>query len=121
MSASAHRRSRFRHSLIGAAALAAIATQATHAADAPAIVFTGTGDAVTQQFTVEDAWEVSWQTEGQRFQLTLMGTDSGIPSIVADQIEPRGGSRNYIRGGGYHFDVRANGAWRIEVRQSYAR
>ena len=120
MSASAHRRSRFRYSLIGAAVLAAIAAQAAHAADAPAIVFTGTGDAVTEQFTVQDAWEVSWQTEGQRFQLTLMGTDSGIPSIVADQIEPRGGSRNYIRGGGYHFDVRANGAWRIEVRQSYA-
>ena len=83
----------------------------------PVVVFSATGDATTAPFRVEDAWEVRWDAEGRRFELVLKGTPEEIPSILANQIEPGGGSRQYVRGGSYYFEVRANGAWRVEVRQ----
>jgi hypothetical protein len=65
---------------------------------------------------------VHWRAEsGVDFRILLKGVTEEIPIIVADppmwknRHEPPSGVTPIVRGGTYHFDVRASGPWKIVV------
>ena len=79
--------------------------------------FSGTGPTVTEPFVVDDGWDLHWDAEARRFQVTVFDMDSQIPSIAVDQVQVGGGTRQYVEGGRFRLDVHANGPWIVEISQ----
>jgi hypothetical protein len=77
--------------------------------------FSGSGRRNTRSFAVKDNWEIRWHTNGEVFDLYLMG-------IGGDKMrDVTGGTREEIayvhNGGQYYLIVNASGNWVIEIIQ----
>jgi len=100
---------------VGAAAGVASLSAAAAEEGAPLVEFRGVGDRVTGSFTVDEAWSVEWSTEDERIEIFLKATESGIPSVVASPVDPGEGRAVYAQGGTFHFEIEADGPWRLSV------
>lgn len=95
--------------------------------------FSGKESAATESFTVEDGWEVQWQTEGTSFQLSAFGVVAPLyegsmteteqirrsfevyqPIILADSSKTSG-TAFHRRGGTFYLHVITSGPWTIHI------
>lgn len=81
--------------------------------------FSGSGDARTDEFDVDDAWELRWHHTG-RIEKLEWRTSEGRGSMVIDMhrkpIREQGGV-NWPEGGRYRVDVTADGEWTLQIYQ----
>ena len=96
--------------------------------------FNGVESTTTASFTVEDGWEVHWQTEGSSFQLSAYGVIAPLyegqmihpeqiirsfeiyqPILLANSSEPSG-TASHRRGGTFYLNVTASGPWTIRIK-----
>jgi hypothetical protein len=82
------------------------------------VELSGTGDKVTDQFTVIPGWQVVWQTEGGGFAFAVRG-DRDLGTIVT-QEQAASGATSLPTPGTFHIEVTAKGPWSIKVIQGEA-
>lgn len=73
----------------------------------------GVGDLVSQSFTVRNAWQVNWRTDGGSFAFAIRG-DQDLGTVV-DQPGPASGVISPVPLGTFHIEVTAEGPWSIIV------
>ena len=97
--------------------------------------FKGTDSATTESFTVEDGWEVIWETESTYFQLSAYGVNDPLykkgtmteqeqivrsfeiyqPIILANSSHSSG-KASHALGGTFYLKVKASGRWTIHLK-----
>src|SRR5258708_4260381 len=71
--------------------------------------FKGGSNQRTKSFTVNDGWEIRWETNGQRFQVAIRG-DQNLGTVI-DQEGAGGGATYPVGSGTYQLDITADGRW----------
>ena len=97
--------------------------------------FKGTDSATTEPFTVEDGWEVHWETKSKSFQLSAFGVNDPLykkgtmtereqivrsfeiyqPLILANSSKSSG-TASHPLGGTFYLKVKASGPWTIHLK-----
>ena len=75
--------------------------------------FNGDGDQETKSFTVNDGWEIRWETTGESLQVAITG-DTDIGTVV-DQPAAGGGATYPVGSGKVHLEIKARGPWTIKI------
>ena len=79
--------------------------------------FTGSGIQNTRPFTVQDGWEVQWNTSGDIFQIFVYTAGGDIVGVAANQQGPGEGASYQPKGGRYYLQMNAMGTWTVKVVQ----
>lgn len=75
----------------------------------------GRGSANSESFVARDGWQIHWQTEGTRFQISIDGdVDIGV---AVEQAGPGSGITTPVPTGTFSLSVDAEGPWMLEVTQ----
>lgn len=77
--------------------------------------FTGNGGRNTNPFTVNQPWKVTWNANGDIFQLYLMDMNGEMIALPANQSGSGQGSSFQVEKGKYYFQVNAIGTWKITI------
>jgi len=77
--------------------------------------FSGSGAKNTRPITIDGPWELSWNADGQIFQVYLYSKSGSMEGVLANQSGSGGGSSYHPQGGSYYFQVNALGDWSMKV------
>jgi hypothetical protein len=97
------------------ASLALCVAFAAAAADSVVQSFTGTGGRTTRPFVVADEWELQWEAKGGLFQVYLLDSNGAVVDLAVNQPSDGSGSSYVRKGGRYHLQINALGAWTLRV------
>jgi len=79
------------------------------------VSFSGTGDDVTESFSVTEPWQIHWETDGETFSFAIDGDrDYGV---VIEQDGPGSGVTSPVGSGTFYIEVMAEGPWRVQIFQ----
>ncbi len=98
------------------------------------LTFTGTGPEKTEPFTVDDGWEIRWETESSSFKLSAHGSAKRLyvaptnereealrwfetkqPIVLANSTNKHGTAIHPL-GGTFYLQIVANGQWSIHLQ-----
>ena len=110
------------------------ATEIPEKASVFEMTFIGTGPEKTQLFTVEDGWEIRWETESSSFKLSAHGSarrpyvgptnereevlrwfETMQPIVLANTTKTNGTAVHPL-GGTFYLKIVANGPWSIHLK-----
>jgi len=98
------------------------------------MTFTGTGPTKTRLFSVEDGWEIRWETESPAFKLSAHGSARRpyvgptnkrdevlrwfevLEPIVLANTSKTHGTASHPLGGTFYLRIVANGPWSIHLK-----
>ena len=75
--------------------------------------FSGSGDQETAEFTVQEGWEIRWETSGESFRFAITG-DKDFGTVV-DQQGEGGGVTNPAGQGAFRLFITAVGPWTVSI------
>lgn len=75
--------------------------------------FNGSADQKTKPFTVNDGWEIRWETTGESLQVAIRG-DLDIDNVV-NQPAAGGGATYPVGSGKVQLEIKARGPWTIKI------
>ncbi len=97
------------------------------------LYFSGNETMITESFTLEDGWEITWETESQSFQLSAFGvadlyegalseTEKVLrsfemyePIILANSADSSGKAFHPL-GGTFYLKIIASGPWTVHLK-----
>jgi hypothetical protein len=77
--------------------------------------FSGSGDQTTPPFQVREAWDIQWESMGDRFSLAIRG-DRDFGTVI-EVDEAGSGVTSPTGAGSYYLEVTADGAWSVRITQ----
>jgi hypothetical protein len=83
----------------------------------PSVVaeFSGEGNHTTDAFQVDGRWRIHWETTGERLRFAIVG-DRDLGTVVR-QRGPGSGTTVSVAVGSFQIEIRAQGAWSVQVTQ----
>jgi hypothetical protein len=78
--------------------------------------FSGDSDATTESFTVQEPWQIHWETEGESFSYAIEG-DRDYGTII-EQEGPGSGVTSPVGSGTFHLEITADGPWHVQIFQN---
>ena len=75
--------------------------------------FKGNSDQRTKSFTVNEGWEIRWETHGQSLKVAISG-DQNLGTVI-NQDGAGGGATYPVASGTYQLVITADGRWTITV------
>lgn len=77
--------------------------------------FRGSGDRITEAFSVREGWSIHWENTGDRFAFAISG-DRDLGTVV-EQEEPASGVTSPVGGGTFRLEITAEGPWSVRIVQ----
>lgn len=77
--------------------------------------FSGTGGLNTRPFKTSGPWEITWNAQGDIFQLYLFDANGNLLGVPANQAGAGKGSSYQAKAGTYYLQVNALGKWSIDI------
>jgi hypothetical protein len=77
----------------------------------------GTSDAVSESFVARSGWQIVWETEGDRLEISIRGAGAVDIGTVVTQDGPGSGITTPVPSGDFVIEVTAEGPWAIQVIQ----
>lgn len=84
---------------------------------APGVIaqFDGDGDKTTNTFTVNEGWQIQWETTGSAFTFAITG-DRDFGTVI-EQDGPGSGITSPVGSGTYRLEITAEGPWAVDIVQ----
>ncbi len=80
--------------------------------------FSGNGGKNTRPFTVYEPWEISWNADGDIFQLYLYDMTGDLIGVPANQGSSGKGTSFQVEKGQFYLQVNAIGSWTITINKA---
>ena len=80
--------------------------------------FSGNGGKNTNPFTVNEPWEITWDSSGSIFQLYLYDMNGGLIGVPANQTSSGKGSSFQVAKGKFYLQVNALDTWTIVIKSA---
>jgi hypothetical protein len=78
--------------------------------------FSGDSSQTTDSFSVQEPWQIHWETEGESFSYAIEG-DRDYGTII-EQDGPGSGVTSPVGSGTFHLVITADGPWTVRIFQN---